>query len=264
MSRAAGHASRAALAGSQIWPILAISVAMHGAAGGLAWHTLAGRDDTAPATQAASMRIALGSRGAAAGATAAPVTEPVETPQPMQDTARPVEQTRREPVPQPAPRQVRARAAAPVEHPRPDTTPPEPQAAAQPAPSSPPVMAGAGGVAGTSEASPTPQTSSADDAPGFAAAIATHDGLVLAALERAKRYPAMARQRGQEGVVGIMFEIDRDGHVIAADIAVSSGSRRLDRAVIEQVHRAAFPAAPDSVSWRTRRYVTEVRFSLRG
>ena len=74
----------------------------------------------------------------------------------------------------------------------------------------------------------------------------------------------MARQRGQEGVVGIMFEIDRNGHVIDAEVTVASGSRRLDRAAIEQVHRAAFPAAPDSVSWHTRRYVTEVRFSLRG
>nr|WP_275297467.1 TonB family protein [Maricaulis parjimensis] len=133
----------------------------------------------------------------------------------------------------------------------------------EPAPAQVETVQGASGITGETEDSDTPQTQDAQADPGFSGA-ARYDGLVLAALERAKRYPAMSRQRGVEGVVGVVFEIDRLGRVLDARLTHSSGSRRLDRAALEQITRASpFPPAPQEAPWQTRRFATEIRFSLR-
>src|SRR3546814_18962005 len=61
-------------------------------------------------------------------------------------------------------------------------------------------------------------------------AIQTWRSLLLAHLERHKRYPRRARWRRQEGVVHLRFAMDREGHVLAAQIARSSGHDEIGRA----------------------------------
>lgn len=247
--------------------LVALSAALHGLAGAGAWAGWTLFDASRAETEAASLRIALGTRGAAAGAQPAEqTTEPVAMPDatsPPPVPSEPARRVRPEPAQRPAP------AAEPVSRPEPAIEPAAPPAAPAQAmtadmANTAPQTAGSAGISGSQDRHEAPQTSRADDAPGFAGSL-QYDGLVLAALERAKRYPAMARQRGREGVTGIVFEIDRQGRVLDVRIAAPSGSRSLDRAALEQVHRAApFPAAPAGSHWPSRRFATEIRFSLDG
>lgn len=250
--------------------LVALSAALHGLAGAGAWAGWTLFNASTAETEAASLRIALGTRGAAAGAQPAERAEPAPEPVAMPDATSPPP-VPPEPAPRarPEPAQRPAPAAEPVSRPEPAIESAAPPAAPSQAmtagrAATPPQTAGAAGISGSQDQPDAPQTSRADDAPGFAGSL-QYDGLVLAALERAKRYPAMARQRGREGVAGIVFEIDRQGRVLDVQIAAPSGSRSLDRAALEQVHRAApFPAAPAGSDWPSRRFATEIRFSLDG
>ncbi|WP_370366021.1 energy transducer TonB [Maricaulis sp.] len=244
--------------------LVALSAALHGLAGAGAWAGWTLFNASTSETEAASLRIALGTRGAAAGAQPAeraePAPEPVAAPAPTTPSPAPPEpapRARPEPAQRPAP------AAEPQSPPEPAIEPAAPsQAVTADTAAMAPQTAGSAGISGSQDRPDAAQTSRADDAPGFAGSL-QYDGLVLAALERAKRYPAMARQRGREGVTGIVFEIDRQGRVLDVRIAAPSGSRSLDRAALEQVHRAApFPAAPAGSDWPSRRFATEIRFSL--
>lgn len=250
--------------------LVALSAALHGLAGAGAWAGWTLFNASTSETEAASLRIALGTRGAAAGAQPAeraePMPEPVAAPTattPPPVPPEPAPRARPEPAQRPAP------AAEPVSRPEPAIEPAAPpavpaQAVTADRAATAPQTAGSAGISGSQDRPDAAQTSRADDAPGFAGSL-QYDGLVLAALERAKRYPAMARQRGREGVAGIVFEIDRQGRVLDVRIAAPSGSRSLDRAALEQVHRAApFPAAPAGSDWPSRRFATEIRFSLDG
>lgn len=61
-------------------------------------------------------------------------------------------------------------------------------------------------------------------------------------IEAAKRYPEAARREGIEGIVTVRFRLRADGGVERAEVVSSSGSRALDEASLETVHRAApFP-----------------------
>lgn len=62
--------------------------------------------------------------------------------------------------------------------------------------------------------------------------------MIQAALERAKTYPRMARERGIEGVVHVRFRVLPSGSVERAEIIKSSGSEILDSASIKTVYRA--------------------------
>jgi len=63
--------------------------------------------------------------------------------------------------------------------------------------------------------------------------------LVHAALEKAKIYPRVARERGVEGVVLVRFKVLPTGEIEKVDIMKSSGSDILDEASIRTVYRAA-------------------------
>lgn len=60
-----------------------------------------------------------------------------------------------------------------------------------------------------------------------------------ASIERAKQYPFVARRRGVEGKVGVVFELDRFGKLLSSRIEMSSGSDVLDEAAICAVRNAA-------------------------
>ncbi|WP_448953373.1 TonB family protein [Labrys neptuniae] len=73
--------------------------------------------------------------------------------------------------------------------------------------------------------------------------------LLMAHLERRKRYPAGARSRGEQGVVYVRFRIDDAGNVLAASLARSSGFAELDQEVLSLVRRASpVPAPPAGVA----------------
>ncbi|MFK4870880.1 energy transducer TonB, partial [Novosphingobium sp. ZW T3_23] len=76
-------------------------------------------------------------------------------------------------------------------------------------------------------------------------ADATWEALLLAHLEKYRRYPAAARARREEGVSFVTFRMNRAGKVLSASLGRSSGSIFLDRAAMETIRRAQpLPAIP--------------------
>ena len=62
---------------------------------------------------------------------------------------------------------------------------------------------------------------------------------IMRRIEKAKRYPRMARKMGTEGQATVRFRIKTDGKVEGVELMESSGSEILDQASLETVHRAA-------------------------
>ena len=92
------------------------------------------------------------------------------------------------------------------------------------------------GTEGTGSQSPGP----AGDGHGQAGDLSLEQWqLVHAALEKAKIYPRVARERGIEGVVLVRFKVLPSGEIDRVDIIKSSGSDILDTASVRTVYRAA-------------------------
>jgi len=104
-------------------------------------------------------------------------------------------------------------------------------------------------------------------AQGAAAASSTSPanwrGTLLAHLNRAKRYPAEARLRREEGTVRLSFTIDRTGRVVGYQIVGSSGSAALDREALAMIQRASpLPAPLPEVVGARISLTVPVRFNL--
>jgi len=93
---------------------------------------------------------------------------------------------------------------------------------------------GAGqGEEGTSRFSSVPKS------PGDGGSVIAE---IMRRIEKAKRYPRMARRMGTEGQATVRFRIKTDGKVEGVELLESSGSEILDQASLETVQRAApFP-----------------------
>ena len=63
--------------------------------------------------------------------------------------------------------------------------------------------------------------------------------MLQSALEKAKTYPRLARERGIEGTVLVRFKVRPSGDVEAVDVIRSSGTQILDEASVRTVYRAA-------------------------
>jgi TonB family protein len=63
--------------------------------------------------------------------------------------------------------------------------------------------------------------------------------VIGSAIERNKKYPRIARERGIEGIVRLRFRVDQTGSVQKIEVVESSGSEILDSASIRAVERAA-------------------------
>lgn len=73
----------------------------------------------------------------------------------------------------------------------------------------------------------------------------TWEALLLAHLERHRRYPASARARQIQGVAHLRFRMNRSGKVLGATVLRSSGAAVLDRAALDTLKRAQpLPAIP--------------------
>jgi protein TonB len=102
---------------------------------------------------------------------------------------------------------------------------------------------------------PKPALSATSQA-AFAARLFAH-------LNRFKRYPEGAKLRHQEGIVSLRFTMDRNGRVLAFDIAKSSGSAALDGEARELIQRAQpLPTLPVEFGRETLDLVVPVEFSL--
>lgn len=71
------------------------------------------------------------------------------------------------------------------------------------------------------------------------------EGLILAHLERFRRYPARARAARQRGTVTVRFKMNRAGMVLSSAIVKKSGSYDLNQAALDTLERAQpLPAIP--------------------
>lgn len=83
-------------------------------------------------------------------------------------------------------------------------------------------------------------------------------------LERHKRYPGMARRRGEEGIVMLSLDLDRHGRLLSRRVLRSSGHQDLDAAALAMLERASpLPPFPADLGESRLSLVLPVAFSLR-
>ncbi|MEZ6000877.1 TonB family protein [Hyphomonas sp.] len=234
--------------------LVAASGVMHIAGAGGALVYLSGQETAS--VEKASLRVALGSRGASAGQPAETATQ--EVPETERETSPP----KPEPMPKPP---VSEPVAEPIPVPKPEVQAeqaevPDPE----PAESVSQLAAVAGSAGKSGTASDSDQDTDGDAAEaGYQAMQVSYDGIVLGHLARFKTFPPAARMRGEEGNVGVEFVIGRHGQLIKCRLLASSGSRRLDKAALSQLGSAVpYPPAPDQADWTARTYRTEMRYAL--
>jgi protein TonB len=92
----------------------------------------------------------------------------------------------------------------------------------------------------------------------------TWEGLVLAKLERKKRYPWDAQRAGQQDIVYVHVTVDRSGKVLNAAIDHSKHFALLDSAVLDLVrHCSPLPQPPSSVPGDTVDFVVPIDFFIK-
>jgi len=95
-------------------------------------------------------------------------------------------------------------------------------------------------------------------------AIANWQRDLVVHLSRYKRYPLKARQARQHGVVNIAFTMNREGRILHATVARSSGHEPLDRAAIELLSKASpLPLPPESMPGSTIELIVPVNYRWR-
>jgi periplasmic protein TonB len=92
-----------------------------------------------------------------------------------------------------------------------------------------------------------------------AALVTSWQRLLVAQLERHKRYPPQAR--GKVGEAKLAFSIDRTGRVLASRIVRSSGSEALDQEALALLRRAApLPPPPAGLPDERLSFVVPIRY----
>ena len=89
-------------------------------------------------------------------------------------------------------------------------------------------------------------------------------GRVSTWLQRNRRYPEPARQRGEEGAVLVRFTAERSGRVTAAEVVRSSGSALLDDATTVLLRGATLPAFDAAMPQQQQTLVVTLRYRLDG
>ncbi len=87
---------------------------------------------------------------------------------------------------------------------------------------------------------------------------------VRSRIERKKIYPDVARDLGMSGEVEVLYELDRAGNLIRAEIVSSSGSKLLDQAALRAVKSAAYKSLPEDawVGASSKVFKTKLVFSI--
>jgi periplasmic protein TonB len=113
------------------------------------------------------------------------------------------------------------------------------------------------------EAAPQVTPTEATPAPLDAAATARYEQLLVAWLEKHKKYPGRAKRLRIEGEGMLRILIDRTGHTQQVDLAQRTGNRLLDKAALEMAQRAdPFPPMPENDPRRKLEFVVPVAFVL--
>jgi protein TonB len=87
---------------------------------------------------------------------------------------------------------------------------------------------------------------------------------VRSRIERKKIYPDAARDLGMSGEVEVLYELDRSGNLLRAEIVSSSGSKMLDQAALRAVKSAAYKSFPED-AWlgsSSKVFKTKLVFSI--
>jgi protein TonB len=194
---------------------------------------------------------------------AAPPPEPQVQPQPLETQPLPL------PLPEP---EVPKLTPSPAPHPAvtlPAPQPPKPkpkvkhvEQAALPPPRQEPATPVPPSVASLPP-SPAPPSASQSSASSAPAARGSWQAQLVAWIEKYKRYPRVAQEQRQQGVVYLRFAMDRHGRVTSSQINKSSGFELLDDEVLELIQRAQpLPAPPPEVPGDPISLVVPVAFSL--
>lgn len=87
---------------------------------------------------------------------------------------------------------------------------------------------------------------------------------VRSRIERKKIYPDTARDLGMSGEVEVLYELDRTGNLLKAEIAVSSGFKMLDQAALKAVKSASYRVFPEDawIGVVSKVFRTRLVFSL--
>ncbi|MBY5973509.1 TonB C-terminal domain-containing protein [Ferrimonas balearica] len=221
-------------------------------------------------------------------------TEVPPPPQPPEEVPQEVPEMQPEPEPTPAEEQPEvvedeAPALAPVASLRPMTRPeraapqveaappppPEPEPAPEPTPEARPAdrtqqarQGGAGGVtqraAGSGGASQAGNAGNAQVRTGNAQQEAKLQAVwgakIRSRIERRKRFPN--GMRGQTGRVVMRITVGRDGTILGASIARSSGQAAFDQAAVQAVQRAGrLPSAPNGLTQSSYTFTLPMDFS---
>ncbi len=170
---------------------------------------------------------------------------------PTEDT---VDQPEVAPTPEPPPPQIEQ------PPPPPPPPPPEPEAVAAPE-TPPPPPPPPPKVEEQKPPAPAMPARSKGGAPHIAPAWQTS---LVRHLERYKRYPSAAQERGEEGVVLLSFSVDRSGHVLEHHVLRSSGYPALDDEVMSMIERAQpLPPFPATMTEAKLDLTVPIRFSLK-
>ncbi|MEO9599390.1 energy transducer TonB [Parasphingorhabdus sp.] len=114
------------------------------------------------------------------------------------------------------------------------------------------------------EKTTAPETSPLPPASQHSNVEASWEAQLLAHLERFRRYPASAKARREQGIAYIRFTMDKQGQLISAQLARSSGSRRLDKAALATIKRAApFPKPPQDLPGISLELTVPIEFFMR-
>lgn len=150
----------------------------------------------------------------------------------------------------PTPVQEKAEVVAPPEKPKPE---PKPIVKPKPKPIERPKK--------PTEA-PAPRTTATPQA--AQAARANYNGILSAHLQRHKQYPSGAKAAGEQGVAMLSFTVGRNGQLMGARLAKSSGSSALDGETMAMIRRAQpLPSFPPEMTQSSASFTVPVRFFLR-
>jgi protein TonB len=91
---------------------------------------------------------------------------------------------------------------------------------------------------------------------------ANYRALISAWFETHKYYPDSARQRGEEGSVGLRFRVDRSGRVLDYTLRNSTGYADLDAGIDQMMRGAQLPPFPAGMTMSQIEVSVKIRFSL--
>jgi periplasmic protein TonB len=122
------------------------------------------------------------------------------------------------------------------------------------------------------EAPPAPNAASQNSMMQSAAAMpmrvpgpdlsANYRAMISAWFETHKYYPDSARQRGEEGSVGLSFRVDRFGRVLDYTLRNSTGYADLDAGIDQMMRGAQLPPFPAGMTAPEIEVSVKIRFSL--